>query len=85
MNMAEQALETARSVFMAHKFICRAGCKNFKFNETATLANMCLQGTQLYKALLKAEDAIVKNEKAKADTKIMKAVRREAMKQMQND
>jgi hypothetical protein len=83
MNMAEQALETARSVFMAHKFTCKTGCKNFKFNQTATLAKMCLQGTQLYKALLKAEDTIVKNEKAKADAKIERAMRREAMKQMQ--
>ncbi len=83
MNLAEQALETARGVFLEHRKLCKKGCRQFELHRTATLSLMCLQGTHLYKALLKAECAIMKQEKAKENAKIAKAMRREAMKQMQ--
>ena len=82
MNLAEQALDTARSVFMEHKKTCKAGCGHFILHRTATLSAMCLQGTQLYKALLKCEDSIIKIEQAKKNAKEAKAIRREHRKQV---
>lgn len=82
MNMAEQALETAQGVFLAHRNSCSNGCKNFVLHNTKTLGCMCLHGTLLYKSLLKAEENILKQEKAKEAAKEARAIRRENAKQM---
>ena len=81
MTIREEALTTAKAVFFAHKDKCDK-CKKMVLHKTATLGELCYEGTLLYKSLLKAEDDIVKYEKSKETAKINKAISRESFKEM---
>lgn len=83
MTIAESNLDTAKAVFFAHKNACKNGCGHFELHRTHTLSSMCLAGTQLYKALLKAEDAIITIEKGKERANETRAMRREQRKQLE--
>ena len=54
MSRLDDDLETARSIFMAHRNGCKQ-CRLFDFRRTGTLSNLCYDGTQKYKKLLTAE------------------------------
>ena len=54
MNRLDDDLETARSVFVAHRAACKQ-CQQFDFAHTGGLVNLCYFGTQRYKELLTAE------------------------------
>ena len=81
MTILVEALVTSKAVFFAHKNVCDK-CKNMVMHKTSTLQNLCYEGTLLYKSLLKAEDAIVKNDNAKKQAKINKEIRRQAFKEL---
>lgn len=81
MTILAEALNTSKAVFFAHKDKCDK-CKNMVMHKTSTLQNLCYTGTLLYKELLKAEDAIVKNDNAKKQAKINKEIRRQAFKEL---
>jgi hypothetical protein len=75
MTIMVENLITSKSVFFAHKDKCLQ-CQKMVMHKTSTLSNLCYQGTLLYKALLKAEDDIVKHENAKERAKVNKEIRR---------
>lgn len=83
MNKTETELDNARTLFFAHRGKCKE-CKRFELHNTKTLALMCLQGTLLYKSLLKSEDDIVKQHQAAQRARETKADRRELLKQLQS-
>ena len=58
MSALEDRLESARSVFMAHLQGCQQ-CQEFHF-KTSELHRLCWTGTTLYRAVLTAEDNILK-------------------------
>ena len=58
MNVTEQRLETARSVFMAHRKDCKQ-CFQYKF-KTTELKHLCYSGTILFKDMLNMENEVLK-------------------------
>lgn len=62
MNLDEQALKTARQVFMAHRDECRL-CSMYVFGQTKTFTFLCLYGIDKLKEMLACEDVIVKKHK----------------------
>ena len=83
MNRAEQDLDTAKNTFRGHVARCDS-CKNMDPNKTKTLVSLCFFGTQLYKAMIKAQDAIAEGKLAKESAKRQAKIRRENMKSLFN-
>lgn len=82
MTIAITNLYTTKAVFDAHRKDCPS-CERFVPHQTKTLSYLCLKGTQLYKEFLKAEDVIVRMDRAAERAKETRAMRRENIKQLE--
>ena len=74
MSTLETRLETARSLFMAHRNKCRT-CEQFNFR-SSQLPKLCWEGTSKYRALLNAENEYMSNERRQQTAKEKRQERR---------
>ena len=81
MSALEDRMESARSVFMAHRQGCRK-CQEFQF-KTAELHRLCWTGMTLYRAVLTAEDNILKRMTASEKAAYTRQKRRGTPSEMQ--